>query len=240
MNFKEQIEHKLRRRLQPEEHEAITHLNNVSGKVVAEALNLGSPLLAISYLEYLTSPNNWPYLKLFTQEVVYGGESPQNWRRGRVLVPNFSLEQQLLLTPAVLLAPIGGEFDQRVIPRWEKWQAGIGWVGAPARPEPNTDYLTPDVPGTASLNTEQIEPVALPQIAMRRWIAGRLAAWLRSEGKLVQTATWEDLTYRLPVKESWSSDARIAALGLLHELRELGEIGNEIPGFRGPDEWYQE
>lgn len=238
MNRLEIIEQKLKRRLDPSEHHSFTHLNDVPESWIERARALGSPLLAEPLLTYLTSSECHPYLKAYVRDVVFGQASPQTWRRSRILVPSFSLEQQLISSRAELIAPIGGEFRSRIIPNLEAWRAGVAWVGAPAKFEPDADYRSPVPEGSVSLAPVPLEPITDRVVTLRRWIAGRLARAVSSDGRLNATSDLNELASGLPSLESWSGDAKIAASALLHELRDLGNLAEGVPGFRGPDSWY--
>jgi hypothetical protein len=238
MNTLELIERKLGRRLLPADRGRISNLNEVPAVMVEQARALGSVLLAESLLAYITSTECHPFLKRYVQDVIFGKASPQTWRRGRILVPSLSLEEQLCRETTEILAPIGREFRVRIIPRLEAWQAGVSWVGAPAKPDPNADYRSPVPDGAASLGTAGTEPVAEPYVALRRWIAGRLASELHASGRIGSVTDISELAAGLPPPDRWSRDALIAARALLREFRELVPSEAEIPGFRGPDIWY--
>lgn len=236
----EQIERKLGRQLDPAQSGSIDNLNDVPDWLVEEARSLQNPMLAERLLQYFTRPENGHLLKLFVQDVILGNVSPREWLRGRVLVPALSLEEQLLWKRARLLAPIGGEFRARTVPDLALWDAGVGWVGAPAMLEPNADYNTPVPDHAASLAIAETEQVADPVVALRRWIAGRLArsVWYARQPGLI--ADLSELAEGLPSPDRWSEDAQIAARALLREMRESSPSEGQVPGFRGPDAWYRE
>ena len=238
MNTLELIERKLGRRLAAADRGRISNLNEVPAAIVEQARALGSSLLAETLLAYFTRRECHPFLKRYLQEVIFGDASPRTWRRGRILVPSLSLEEQLCRETDEILAPIGKEFRVRIIPRLEAWQAGVSWVGAPAKPEPNADYRSTVPDGAASLGTAGTEPVAEPYVALRRWIAGRLASELHASGESRIVTDFSELSVGLPAPDRWSKDALIAAHALLREFRELVPSEGEIPGFRGPDTWY--
>lgn len=86
---------------------------------------------------------------------------------------------------------------------------------------------------------EHLEHVDDVDVAMRRWIASRVAWLLERQGvTLPVDATVADVTTALAVDVPCSADAEIAIRGLLREERELGPSSEAVPGFRGPDEWY--
>ena len=91
-----------------------------------------------------------------------------------------------------------------------------------------------------SLSVEDhLEHVDDVGVAMRRWMASRVAWQLAQQGvTLPPDATVSDVMAALSVDAPCSADAEIAIRGLLREERELGPSSDTVPGFRGPDEWY--
>lgn len=235
-----QLLEKLGRPLPAEHRASISHLNDVSVDLVAEARRLNDADLAETLLAYYVTPGHRRYFARYVQDVVFGTTPPKMWRRGGVLVPDFNLEEQLTLDRPDLLAPIGGKFDVRIAPRLADWEAGVSWVGSPARAQPYADYLTPLPAGTVSIANPPLDPVIDKTLAIRRWIASRLAAVLRSAGQLDSVSDPSSISANLPPYGRWSSDGQAALKALLRERRELNRETNEIPGFRGPDDWYQE
>lgn len=239
MSHIELIERKLGRKLDSKLRGSLANLNEIPDSWLKDAAALKNPLLVEELLRYLTRSECHPFLQSFIQDVVFGGVPAQIWRRGRVLVPSLSLADQLTRDRSSLLKPIGGEFHVRIVPDLQDWQAGVAWVGAPAKSEPAADYRSPEAEGAASLAAAHTEPVADPAVALRRWIAARLANTLRASGRLDAVRDLPELTVGLPPMDRWSDDARIAARALLSELREPGYAAHTIPGFRGPDSWYK-
>ena len=84
-----------------------------------------------------------------------------------------------------------------------------------------------------------LEEVTDPQVAVRRWIASRLASCLFAWGRLDTAREVPDLAVPDLPFDQWSPDAQIAGRGLLRELREMSPSEDAIPGFRGPDDWYR-
>ena len=74
-------------------------------------------------------------------------------------------------------------------------------------------------------------------VAMRRWIAARLA---RAAASLDAARSVAELGLPLdmPAPPEWSGDAHAAATALCMEQATFGPTGNDVPGFRGPDAWY--
>lgn len=215
----------------------IADLNEVPEPLLRQARSLAEPGAIAALLTRHTTPENWEYLEPFVEDVVLGGQDAAGWRRGQVLVPDFSLADQLRLEPAELLAPLGGGFAHRVRPSYGEWRSGASWVGAPALLLPGANYRSavPDrALGLGSADTEAVQDRA---VALRRWIAARLAR--SAEGSaFASLASLAASSPGLPAPGDWSRDAVIAAEGLLREHRELGGQAG-VPGMRGPDDWYR-
>jgi hypothetical protein len=154
---------------------SISNLNDVPSALVAEARMLGHRSLAHDLLAYYSTLDGLPYLRAFVKDVVFGKVSAQCWRRGDAIVPAPSLRDQLCLSRSEQLAPIGGHADMRVVPNLPAWEAGVSWVGAPARPRPEADYRTTAPPDAVDLAAPELEPMPDLAVGVRRWIGGRLA-----------------------------------------------------------------
>ena len=215
----------------------VASLNEVPEALVEEARRLGTPLLARSLLTYYTSAEDRPFLKNFLDDVVFGKHSPAQWRRGGVLVPALSLTDQLCLSRDALLALIGGYAGLRVVPQLASWQAGTSWVGAPARPFPEANYRTVTPAGAARLAAQARLEAADLVVTLRRWIAARLARVVapRTPGSLDELFEASSLASI----DQWSEDARRGVGAVLREFREMGPADQAIPGFRGPDSWFE-
>jgi hypothetical protein len=126
-----------------------------------------------------------------------------------------------------------------VKPSFDDWRSGASWVGAPALVLPQADYryAVPDLTiGLGTMDTEEVHDRA---VALRRWIAARLA---RSAEAPAAFDSLESLTATfpgIPALRVWSRDAVIAGNGLLREQKEIGREAGGIPGMRGPDDWYR-
>jgi hypothetical protein len=218
----------------------IAHLNDVPESLLREARSLSDGGLIKALLMRHTDPDAWEYLDSFVEAVVLGGEDVARWRRGQVVVPDFSLADQLRLEPVDLLAPLGGELSRRVTPSLADWRAGVSWVGAPALVLPDADYTYAPPERTVGLGASATEEVADRDVALRRWIAARLA---RSAPSGAACASPEALIAScpgLPPLREWSRDAVLAARGLIHEHAAMGAAAGGVPGMRGPDEWYRD
>jgi hypothetical protein len=217
---------------------SIKSLNDVPGSLVVEARKLGSPILARELLVFYTPPEDWPFLKPFIDQVVFGEQPAIEWRRGGALVPAISLSDQLTLSKAAILLSIGGYAGVRTLPEFESWRAGASWVGAPAHPVPEATYRTVVPPGVARLAWPRLETVESESIVVQRWIAARLARVLYPKAPTSLDAILE-LAPSLPSVTKWSQDALIAVKALLREFLEFGAPESEIPGFRASTDWFE-
>jgi hypothetical protein len=217
----------------------IRDLNDLPEPLLREARSLADPGAIKALLMRHTPPESWEYLEPFIDDVVLGDESAAGWRRGQVLVPDFSLADQLRLPRADLLAPLGGGFAQRVKPSLDEWRSGVSWVGAPALVLPDAGYrfVIPDrAVGLGRADTEEVKD---PAVALRRWTAARLARSVKPGSAFASLEALVASSPGIPALDEWSRDAAIAGAGLLREHRELG-AGAGVPGMRGPDDWSRE
>jgi hypothetical protein len=216
----------------------LASLNDVPESVVAAARRLESRRKATGFISSYLQPERRRFVEQFVHEVVFGDVPPQLWSRGRTLVPAWSFVEQVTLSPDALVAPLGGTFSHRLIPSRVLWEAGVSWVGAPSVPKPDADYLYPIPEHAAGLGSEaQSEPVADPGIALRRWIAARIASVVRSRVGADFSQAEEVASSFVPIGD-WTPDARFALQGLLRESRDMP---SDLPmpfGFRGPDDWF--
>lgn len=239
-DMQSQLERWIGRKLPPEEAGTISDLNRMPAALIEEARKHGSLVGGMLLAHYVTV-KNLPYLNGFIEQVVEGGKPVETWRRGAVIVPETSLEDQLTLSLEEMLGWIGGPTDMRLVPRYSAWKGGSSEGGAPARELPDRTYLSPHIPKVVSFSAgAKIEKISNLPVAMRRWIAARIASCMKGDG-VPQTVS--ELFNRLPDQppmDQWSEDARIAAAAVVREFHEFGAAAEgAIPGFRGPDEYYQ-
>ena len=118
-----------------------------------------------------------------------------------------------------------------VEPDAEAWRSGDPTGGAPGvRLAEHVDLSWTAPEGTARVLGPTTSGAADPQLAMRRWMASRLAA-VAEEGERAEATL-------LRATQAPSDDAAAAARGLDRERDELGPPDDAVPGFRGPDDWY--
>jgi hypothetical protein len=162
-------------------------------------------------------------------DAVDRGEEPQEWSTGGVLLPAPSF-RELLETPVEdLVARIGLDDDpgRCVVVDREGWGRGSEFAGAPGRElSPRVDYRWQAPEGTIRMIAPHpaLEPCGDPALAMRRWLAARIAyVGPRAPDALRDAAL--------------SDDARLAQRVLEKEADEFGE-GVDVPGFAAPAGWY--
>jgi hypothetical protein len=211
----------------------IDHLNDMPAELVEGARKLGGAA-ARTFLMAHTTPDCWPLLDLFVEDVVVGGQSAGTWLLGQVVVPDFSLADLLTVYPAELWVPVGGPPTRRIVPDPDEWRDNVAWVGAPARVLPDADYRFDSPPHSTALGNVATEGGVDPSAALCRWIAARLAQVVRDERALDSIGE----TPALPPVAEWSECAHRAARALRREYREAGPPADSIPGMRGPDDWY--
>jgi hypothetical protein len=233
-----ELERRIGRSLSPADQASIGNLNEMPEALVAEARKLGRPSAAYDLLAYYTTFDCHDYLRGFVKDVVFGADCPKRWRRGGVLVPDPSLQDQLCLSRSALLAPIGGHADVRIVPHLPAWEAGVSCVGAPAHPWPEADYRSTSPPGASNHGDPDLEPMPNPAVGIRRWIAGRLARCLKGGAPKSIEELFAISPCKLPPMDQWSQDAGIAVAVLLREFRDYGSELGAIPGFRPPDRWF--
>jgi hypothetical protein len=220
------------------EQPVIADLNHLPAWLLEEARSLTDEGAVQSLLMTHTSPECWDYLVPFIEDVVLGHQPAASWLLGQVVVPDFSLRDQLTLTRSALLAPIGGEFTRRVVPVLDDWQSHASWIGAPALVLPRADYRY-RVPAQAiGMGNVATEEVTNRTVVLRRWIAVRLALVAKDTGSAQSIEQLAATLDNLPAIAEWSEDARRAASALIREYQELGEHDHAIPGMRGPDDWF--
>lgn len=243
----ESIAQVIGRTLRPEEEGSIHYLNRFPPHLLAEARKLAthSKILAFNFVRFYTGIEHNQEVKDFVFEVVASNRDPATWDRWqRLYFPEVAFPRDLERTVALMLAPLQeatGERWVRLVPSrrrgdysFECGQPGILHRSSDAEWQPPRQGIR-----MSFYTGDHLEHVDDVDVAMRRWIASRVAWLLEQQGAaLPADATVADVTTALAVDVPWSADAEIAIRGLLREERELGPSSEAVPGFRGPDEWY--
>jgi hypothetical protein len=243
------IESILGRKLKPEEEGSLPDLGKFPPHLLAEARKIFSEsrscLLTFRFIKFYVGPGQVGDVKLFIEDVVAGGEEPATWRHGyRYYLPAGEFPRMLGLTVSEALAPLRhapGERWFRVMPFRSLW-SGSGESSPPfvLQPGNEEEWHPPEGAICESWGgREYLERIDDVDVAMRRWMASRVAWQLTHQGvTLPADATVADVMTALSVDVPCSVDAEIAIRGLLREDRELGPSSDAVPGFRGPDEWF--
>jgi hypothetical protein len=222
----------------------VRNLNEISDEMLAHLRATNNVIAARLMLSLYVEPSIKPYVWEFVLAVVFGDRSPREWRRGVVLAPSWSLANMLVVRPDQLLAPIvfeGFPIDCRFPPIRREWEQGVDVVGAPAVRRPDIDYTWKAGPHLSGgpIGSET-EPLGDLDVAVRRWIAARLAMWLRTQDALLTVASAEEMYRIAEVDPARVTDtAACAAAGLLAERPLWAASPDGVPGFVGPDEFYR-
>jgi hypothetical protein len=240
----EEIERILGQKLNPDDKESVTNLNKISSELVRKTRQL-TMLLRLAFLHYYVDQSLHQYLPNFIEEVIEGDINPTMWRLGRILVPSYSVKELFEHDVASIiqsLKPTPDEAWKQLKPNRRLWEAQETLTGAPAVVRPNLDYRwRPDkrVIDLLLNDNNEIESVSEVTIATRRWMASNFARAATSRQLLGKNWHPEDLAHSIyPDLLTISEDALIAMKALLAEQKYLGENNQEVPGFRGPDEWF--
>ena len=223
---------------EPEKLGRLSSLNQVSRATVSAARRLGGVRSATGFITSYLQPHRQMFVELFVRDVVFGNADPENWKRGRILVPDWSFADQVTLPREALLESVGGSFSHRITPALDSWRVGVSWVGAPCLPQPDADYLTPIPRNAAGLGSGELEPVTDVVTAIRRWHAARIARLAQKECGMDFSRAESAVAAFAPLSR-WTADAKAALEGLVRESRELGQSLSAPPGFRGPEEWFR-
>lgn len=242
----EDIEQILGHEIDPASDGTIRDLYDVPANLIAEARMLHSLMLSVRLLRHYTVANVWPWLTAFVDDVVDRGVELSGWLRGGILFPLFALETLVTLDVDKILSVLQPAKDEawlQVVPNWDEWTIGETVAGAPAvtRPELRYDWQPSDhvrrVLPNGLENVRKVEDIA---VATRRWIASQIAGRAARFGGVERFADANSLFETMfPTVECLSEDALIATRGVLRESRALGPRETDIPGFRGPAEWYR-
>ncbi len=239
----EQIHVALGWKPQATDEHSVTDLNAFPDALV-EAARLLPPVLRYTFVNFYASTDDLHFVPDFVEEVIEHGRNAAGWRRGRVLVPDFlprflvQLEADEIIAP---LAPTASEDWYQLKPRLDLWKAGEFLTGAPAviRPNLSYKYFPPEHVRDLLVEGTELNRVVDLKVAVRRWTASSLGiAAMRRDLLGVRDAT-ELLRACFPDASRISTNGFIAARGLIRELDSLAGNQDQVPGFRGPDSWYQ-
>lgn len=245
----DKIEMILGRKLRPEDEGSVPFLNLFPAHLLADARKIfketKSVLLTSHFIDFYTGGGHLNEVKSFIEDVIVGDQEPGAWQRfDRLYFSSVAFPDVLSSTVSEILAPLRdapGEHWVRQTPRHSHWS----WSSSCGQPcvlhrSSDVEWKPPQSVFHLLIHShsglEQVNDVAA---AVRRWMASRVAWQLAQRGiTLPADAALSDVMAALSVNIPTSADAEIAIRGLLREEREFGPSTEDVPGFRGPDEWY--
>jgi hypothetical protein len=240
------VERTLGHRVEPARRGTIRDLYDVPPDLLADARRLRSLTLSHQLLRYHTASTLWRWLPEFIDDVVERGVEPQEWRRGGILFPLFRVKTLVTLGVGQVLSVLEPRDDEawlQVAPERDQWEIREAVTGAPAvhRPLLRYDWDPPEHVRRVTMNgLERLLAVDDVVVATRRWMASRIAREASDAGGIERFADPGALfAAAFPGVPDVSDDAVIAARGALREAGALGPSDAEVPGFRGPADWYR-
>lgn len=220
----------------------ISNLNKMPLELIENARKTGSELEALSYLSLLVTPGNHKYLRSFVRRVVMNREEAGTWNKGRALVAYSSLLDQLTKEKEEIFGYNTTDFKFIIQPNFEAWSRGSDFGGMFVFCEPEADYRSPTPPGYGIISLKEADLVKVEQkqvtIQFRRWLASRMAAYLNHKNQLETFDITEPLE-ELANRNQWTHDAVQAFEGLLKEKGTYRWKEKNIPGFCGPDSFFE-
>lgn len=221
----------------------ISNLNEMPVELIEHARKLGNEFEAVPYFELLVTPENFKYLRSFVRRVVMNHEEVSAWNKGRALIAYSSLTDQLTKKKEALYGYEVEYFKTIVKPNFEAWSQGSDLGGMFVFCEPNADYrsVTPAGYGIISLKNAELIEVDPNNVVIqfRRWLASRMAYYLKHKNQL-ETFNDSKVLEELAPKGRWSQDAIKAFKGLLNERENYHWGDYDIPGFGGTDSLYKQ
>jgi len=243
MRFQPEIEKLLGWKPPARDEGTVANLNELPASVISQAKRLPA-LLRDPFISFYVNERDRRFVREFIDNVIVDGEDPRTWRRGRILVPDFSPRALMQNGVGDIIAALRSDDDRpwhRIRPDRRLWDAREYVTGAPAVVRPELDYHF--VPGSqlrdllpGGFEVDAVDDVG---IATRRWIAANIARVAKSLNIHQFTTPEALISGCYPDLQSISNDALVAARGLLHEFAVLPNDEENVPGFRGPDDWYQ-
>jgi hypothetical protein len=220
--------------------QSVENLNKMPDRFIKDASQL-DPEDAEVFFRYIVTPENKRFLASYVEAVVFKGEPTEKYGLKKYFVPDASLNHQLTLNREQMLHFSKGKFNMIQVINYNSWKNAANSMGIPMVPTFGANYLTPTPKGAYSIGETNHTILGTPQsidIAYRRWIAQRAAMPLFRKVNTELSECIGVLNKYAP-QETWTQDAVIAIRALLRERQELGQREGEIPGFIGPDEWYE-
>jgi hypothetical protein len=239
------LERKLGHNLDPQRQSEIRDLYDIPADLLEEAHRLPSTILMYQLLRYYTASSLWRWLPELIDDVIGRGVELQTWARGGFIVPLFTVDKLVSLDVAQILSVLGPEEEEswlQVIPDRGAWEIQESVTGSPAveRPQLRYDWQEPEnVRRVMQSGKDHFVDVGDIVVATRRWLASRLAGRALAFGGLERFTDPAVMFKTLfPVILHPSDDAILATRAALQEINIMGPTKVEVPGFRGPADWY--
>lgn len=241
------LEKLLGRRVAPDERGSIPSLDAVPDALLEEvrAVASRSRMGGVEILQFYVVESDLDHVAAFLDDVVHGSRDPEGWGRFDVLCgPSVALSDALQTSVESILsglAPVEGDRWWRVEPSLEDWNAS-GSAGAPSVLIKQVPYYWTATSSTEwiRLTDERLEPIVDLDVAVRRWVASRIAWEIDPSGDGSGIGTVGRICAALQLDENrLSVDGRSSMEGLAREMSELSPDPRGVPGHRGPDVWYR-
>ncbi|MGS2739382.1 hypothetical protein [Sinomicrobium sp. M5D2P17] len=221
----------------------ISNLNEIPEELIGNARKLDSEFEAESYLNLLVTPENSKYLRSFVRQVVINGEKVNTWKKGRALIVDSSLVDQLTKDKEEIFGYDSANFKTIIRPNYEAWSRGSDFGGMFVFCEPDADYRSYTPPGYGIISLKELDLIEVDQkhitTQFRRWLASRMAAFLKHKNQL-ETFDNAKVLEELVTRDQWTEDAVRAFEGLGKEKATCSWGDDAIPGFCGDDAFYGE
>lgn len=239
------IEAIIGRSLDEHERGTIVDLNRVPAALIGELQRLPR-IMQHRLLGFYLDPASRVHVGGFLEEVVDGGAEVSQWRRGRVLAPSFTVNELMTTSSARLIERLGAVATDdvvRIVPS-QKHRDSYGVIaGAPAILRPDLDYKYAPAGHLIDMGLEcvnDLEPAGDVVIAFRRWIASRFVAKFGALLDAEPAVSPSQMLAQLFPGISVTPDARGAVSAVFAELGCSRSAGDRIPGFCGPDRWFED
>lgn len=233
------VENRLGVTLKKKDQFSVSDLNDFPEELIWNARLLKDIGSILPYLEFYVNETDRSYIKPFMHQVILGHKDMKTWRKGRVLVPDVTLEDQLTKGLPEIYGAFLPELKAVRKPELRQWSQKSTIIGAFAIPQPEAGYRSPVPPGFLPVDQAELllTDEAHPEIPFRRWIACRAAMDIQPMDQFNDAQAIYALQ-EFAKKSMWTTDAQKAIAGLLEERKQDLWKDGTIPGFCGPDAFY--
>lgn len=216
------------------------NLNELPIHIIEHMLELNDETPALHYLEPLVTRENQRYLRGFIRSVVINKESHETWNKGKVLLLSRPYEDLFTIERLELFNRANSRFENIVRLSYEDWSFYSFETGGFAFYLPNANYKFTAPENYIMVSPSEFELERIEEhktdLHFRRWLASFMANQMRYQNKLQLdgVSILDDIADR----KRWTPDALKALDGLLLEMKD-GISEGAVPGFSGPDNYYQ-